>query len=337
MASAYIRELLDFDNNKTYPVTVGEAVYIQETQSDGTKTQQTLADKLKAMAASFQAGVDTIVAKLKSLGVTPASSTPDGIASAIGNLYNNQYSAGQQSVTVSQTVSGRTVTATTSTGKTATSQVALGTSNGSTTFTLTPTGNNTATRAMAAGYYEAGTITADGTKSYAAGYSAGSSAGYSSGYNDVTVSQVVSGRTVTATASNNKTSTAQVALGTSNGNHNITLTPSGSGSVSTTLAAGYYNAGTVTASGGTAYSAGYGAGQASVACDNGVEYATDFDLEYHEGDDYFYGSTRTDLTSVKIANGVLSIRVTSYLYIRDGVGHETSRWGADETYTWKLF
>lgn len=176
MAKGYIYQMETRDGDDVYPVTKADAVYLQETSSDGTTTQQKLSDKLKAMTTSFQAGVDTIVAKFRSLGVTPSASTPDGIAAAAQTMYNNQYTAGQNSVTVSTSVSGRTVTARTSTGKTASSSVALGTDNGSHTFTLTPTGDNTATKVVSDGYYYSGTITANGSTAYNNGYAAGKAA-----------------------------------------------------------------------------------------------------------------------------------------------------------------
>lgn len=217
MAKAYIQSLQNRDGDAVYPVTKAEAVYLQKTDSDGVITQQTLDKKLESMETSFQAGVDTIVAKLKALGVTPTASTPEAIAAAIQTMYTNRYnsgysagvtaadnrsnpnsanykagynagvtaadarvntnsanykggySAGQSSVTVSCSISGRTATAKTSTGRTATASVALGTDNGSLTFTLTPSGNNNATKVMAAGYYYAGTVTAAGGTAYSAG------------------------------------------------------------------------------------------------------------------------------------------------------------------------
>lgn len=108
-------------------------------------------------SANYKAGYNA--------GVTAA----DARVNTASANYKGGYSAGQSNVTVSCSISGRTATARTSTGKTATANVALGTDNGSLGFTLTPSGNNTATKAMAAGYYYAGTVTAAGGTAYEAG------------------------------------------------------------------------------------------------------------------------------------------------------------------------
>lgn len=189
--TAYIQSINDRDGNSVYPVTVSDAVYFVNKDEKGTVTQQTLTDKISKMQSSFQDGVDTIVARLTALGVTPEASTPEGIAAAIEKMYTDRYNdgvtyadnrvntnsanykggytAGQDSVTVTCTMSGRTATAKTSTGKTATASAALGTNSGTLTATLTPTGNNTATKTYAAGWYNAGTVTAAGGTAYAAG------------------------------------------------------------------------------------------------------------------------------------------------------------------------
>lgn len=161
---AYIQTVRNKNGDSVYPVTKSDAVYFKEDDS-----QQTLTDKLKSMEDAFQDGIDTITNRMSDLAFPPSESTPDGIAEGITKIYNERFSAGQNDVTVSQTVSGRTVTATASNGKTSSASVALGTGSGSHTFTLTPTGNNKATKSMSAGYYNAGTVTADGTKSYSAG------------------------------------------------------------------------------------------------------------------------------------------------------------------------
>lgn len=167
---AYIQALQNRDGEDVYPVTTAAAVYLQTTGDDGSISQQPMDKLIASMKTSFQAGVDTIVSKLKSLGVTPSASTPDGIVSAIETMNSDRYTAGQNSVTVSQAVSGRTVTATLSNGKTASSSVALGTNSGNGTATLTPTGNNTTSKSYAAGYYDAFTVTANGATAYKAGH-----------------------------------------------------------------------------------------------------------------------------------------------------------------------
>lgn len=90
---------------------------------------------------------------------------------------------------------------------------------------------------------------------------------YNSGVSDgkaaVTLSASVSGRTVTATTSNGKTASASVALGTGSGSTTFTLTPTGNNTATKAMAAGYYNAGTITANGATSYAAGVTAGKAS--------------------------------------------------------------------------
>lgn len=94
MAKAYIQSLQNRDGDSVYPVTTGDAVYLQKTDSDGVITQQTLTKKLESMETSFQDGVDTIVAALTELGVTPESTTPAGIAVAIKAMYSARYDAG---------------------------------------------------------------------------------------------------------------------------------------------------------------------------------------------------------------------------------------------------
>lgn len=92
--AAYNRLITDESGDAQYPVTNSDVVFIQETQSDGTIKQQTLTAKLKSMETSFQDGVDTIVAKLKSLGITPDATTPAGIAAAIEKMYSDRYDSG---------------------------------------------------------------------------------------------------------------------------------------------------------------------------------------------------------------------------------------------------
>ncbi len=53
-----------------------------------------LNDTISEMKQSFQDGVDTLVAKLTALGITPASSSPDDIAAAIDSLATSKYNAG---------------------------------------------------------------------------------------------------------------------------------------------------------------------------------------------------------------------------------------------------
>lgn len=53
-----------------------------------------LNDTIAEMKQSFQDGVDTLVAKLTALGITPASSSPDDIAAAIDSLATSKYNAG---------------------------------------------------------------------------------------------------------------------------------------------------------------------------------------------------------------------------------------------------
>lgn len=91
--SAYRQKLMDKEGNDVYPITTADAVFVQ-TSSGGTYSQKTLATKLSEMESSFQAGCNTLVNKLKSLGVTPASSSPSDIAAAMDTLKNNYYNAG---------------------------------------------------------------------------------------------------------------------------------------------------------------------------------------------------------------------------------------------------
>lgn len=121
-------------------------------------------------------------------GVTAMSDSDDEIMNAIYEVCEAYRTNGAATVTLSSSVSGRTVTTKASNGRTSSASVALGTDSGSTTFTLTPSGNNTATKSMVAGYYNAGTVTADGTTAYNAGYSAGKAAGGFSGYERVSTS-----------------------------------------------------------------------------------------------------------------------------------------------------
>lgn len=91
--NAYIQKLMDKEGNDVYPITAASAVFVQ-TKNGDTITQTKLSDKLAAMESSFQAGCDTLVNKLKSLGVTPASSSPSDIAAAMDTLKTNYYNAG---------------------------------------------------------------------------------------------------------------------------------------------------------------------------------------------------------------------------------------------------
>lgn len=106
---AYIQGLVDKEGNSIYPPTVASAVYVQ-TKSGTTTSQQKLSDKLSDidstvtdMKTSFQDGVDTLVNKLKELGITPSENSPSGIAAAIQTLsetyYNNGYTAANETVT----------------------------------------------------------------------------------------------------------------------------------------------------------------------------------------------------------------------------------------------
>lgn len=106
---AYIQGLVDKEGNSIYPPTVASAVYVQ-TKSGTTTSQQKLSDKLSDidstvtdMKTSFQDGVDTLVSKLKELGITPSENSPSGIAAAIQTLsetyYSNGYTAANETVT----------------------------------------------------------------------------------------------------------------------------------------------------------------------------------------------------------------------------------------------
>jgi hypothetical protein len=106
---AYIQGLVDKEGNSIYPPTVASAVYVQ-TKSGTTTSQQKLSDKLSDidstvtdMKTSFQDGVDTLVNKLKELGITPSENSPSGIAVAIQTLsetyYNIGYTAANETVT----------------------------------------------------------------------------------------------------------------------------------------------------------------------------------------------------------------------------------------------
>jgi hypothetical protein len=106
---AYIQGLVDKEGNSIYPPTVASAVYVQ-TKSGTTTSQQKLSDKLSDidstvtdMKTSFQDGVDTLVNKLKELGITPSENSPSGIAAAIQTLsetyYNIGYTAANETVT----------------------------------------------------------------------------------------------------------------------------------------------------------------------------------------------------------------------------------------------
>ena len=95
---AYIQDLTDKDGNKVYPITKAEAVYM----ADNTTT---LDKQIENMQQSFQDGVDTLVNKLKSLGVTPEENSPAGIAAAIEVLAQNKFNDGVASVKIPATVS----------------------------------------------------------------------------------------------------------------------------------------------------------------------------------------------------------------------------------------
>ncbi len=89
----YIKQLKNENGDCVYPLTKAEAVYIQKT--DGTTVkQQKLDDKLAEMESSFQAGCDTLVNKLKELGITPSSSSPTDIAAAIQTACSTYYNKG---------------------------------------------------------------------------------------------------------------------------------------------------------------------------------------------------------------------------------------------------
>lgn len=95
---AYIQELADKDGNKVYPVTKAEAVYMKDNVT-------TLDKQIETMQQSFQDGVDTLVNKLKSLGVTPEENSPAGIAAAIDVLAQNKFNDGVASIKIPATVS----------------------------------------------------------------------------------------------------------------------------------------------------------------------------------------------------------------------------------------
>lgn len=90
---AYIQSLQNKDGDDVYPVTVGDAVYIQTTSGD-TVTQTKLSSKLKEMETNFTDGCSTIVSALTELGVTPEATTPAGIAAAIKKMYEDRYNSG---------------------------------------------------------------------------------------------------------------------------------------------------------------------------------------------------------------------------------------------------
>lgn len=207
----------------------------------GTAFRQTIADEIT------NKGVTTYVTDTDSVIV-------ENLTKAGQIIYNNAYNA----VTIkAQTFSQGVVTSTLSNG--VSGDYTIPYSENGTTFTLTPTGDNSVTKTVEEGYYKQGVVTADGTVAYAAGV------------DSVTLVSEADGRTVTATASNGKTSSASIALGTDNGNHTFTLTPTdGTITVTKDLVAGYYEAGTITADGATAYEAGVTAGKqalsGSVSC-----------------------------------------------------------------------
>lgn len=58
--------------------------------------------------------------------------------------------------------------------------------NGALNITLTPSGNNSTSQAVAAGYYSGGTITANGSSSYNSGYANGFNQGVTDKRNDLT-------------------------------------------------------------------------------------------------------------------------------------------------------
>lgn len=91
--SSYIQSLQNRDGDDIYPVTCGDAVFIQETEGSTIK-QTKLSDKLTEMETSFTAGCNTIVAALTELGVTPEATTPEGIAAAIKQMYSDRYNTG---------------------------------------------------------------------------------------------------------------------------------------------------------------------------------------------------------------------------------------------------
>lgn len=246
-------------------------------KSDGTSAGQTT-------------GYSTGYAAGKSDGITYA----DGRVNTSSESYKSGYSAGVDAVTVTQTVSGRTVKATLSNGKTASANVALGTDNGNHTFTLTPSGNNTTTYAFAAGYYNGGTVTADGKTSFNGGYNVG----YSDG--------------VYAADSRVETSCASYKAGYSAG-----------------VAAADARVNTSSESYKSGYNAGYPAGKNALALNTGYEYAVDHELTYHEGTDYFHGSMRMDINPIKLVNGTITITLASRLYINDGVGNSRQEWFYD--------
>ena len=95
---AYIQELADKDGNKVYPITKAEAVYMADNAT-------TLDKQIENMQQSFQDGVDTLVNKLKSLGVTPEENSPAGIAVAIEVLAQNKFNDGVTSIKIPATVS----------------------------------------------------------------------------------------------------------------------------------------------------------------------------------------------------------------------------------------
>lgn len=105
---AYIQGLVDKEGNSIYPPTVAQAVYVQ-TKDGTTQKQQKLSDKLAEMdstvtdmKSSFTDGVDTLVSKLKELGITPSENSPSGIAQAMQDLADTYYNSGYK--TANETV-----------------------------------------------------------------------------------------------------------------------------------------------------------------------------------------------------------------------------------------
>ncbi len=69
-----------------------------DVEFDDSETAETkfanMASRINEIAASFQNGVNKIYNKLKGLGFTPATNSPDGICGAIQNIYDTRYTNG---------------------------------------------------------------------------------------------------------------------------------------------------------------------------------------------------------------------------------------------------
>ena len=113
------------------------------------------------LQAAFQAGVDAVYNAVVAENVIPSASTPTAIAQAIATIRDGGNATEAQILKDQTAYSGKVL-------RTGTME-----NRGSWSPTLTPTGNNTATTSIPAGYYSGGTITANGATSYSAGRTQG--------------------------------------------------------------------------------------------------------------------------------------------------------------------